>query len=79
MNRAAEDESAEDAERPSPRGPDLPQWVRITTHLVALGWATVEIGMLGARLNSLSFITLVLLADHGPRTVLRLRKALAAT
>lgn len=78
MNRAAEDESAEDAERPS-RGPELPQWVRITTHLVALGWASVEIGVLGARLNSLSFITLVLLADHGPRTVLRLRKALAAT
>lgn len=55
----------------------LPQWVRITTHLVALGGFVAEVGFLGARLTSLSFITTVLLADHGPALALRLRRALA--
>jgi len=54
----------------------LPPWLRYLTHLVALGWATAEMGWWGGRPGPLAFITIVLTASEGTRAVSKLRRAL---
>lgn len=56
-----------------PDSPELPRWTRTLTHLVALGWATWEIGWGGARLPSFLFIAAVLLGTEGLRGLMKLR------
>lgn len=64
-------------EVPSPVVDRYP-WLRPVTHLVALGWATAELGWWGARPLSLMFVGVILSGTEGTRLVGALNRVLRA-
>lgn len=65
----------------SPEAPPSPQparWLRTVTHLVALGWGTLELAMWGARPQAFAFIGLVLLGTEGALGLAKVRRYLGS-